>query len=99
MSWKSIEMQVALPRAQDAGKLQDQMMKQGQQFQESLAQSQIKQEELKRKKVNESEEIKKARIKKESDDPNQNKEEQSQEEELSHTIEHPYLGNKIDFNG
>ncbi|MFS0751820.1 hypothetical protein [Oceanobacillus sp. 1P07AA] len=96
MSWKSIEMQVALPRVQDAGKLQDQMNKQGQHLQESLAQLQAKQQELKRKKVNELDHTYKVdpnnKSKHESKDENQ---ENNQEQES----EHPYLGNKIDYNG
>lgn len=49
LSLKSIELQVALPHSQDAGKIQDQMSKEGQRFQESLTQSQI-QEDLKKTK-------------------------------------------------
>ena len=41
MGLKSIELQVALPRSQDAGKMQEQMMRQGQQFQETLTEQQL----------------------------------------------------------
>ena len=35
MGLKSVELQVAIPRTQDAGKMQEQLSRQGQQFQET----------------------------------------------------------------
>lgn len=52
MSWKAVDMQVALPRTQDASQLQEQRSKQHQRFQESLAHTQLKQEVINRKPVN-----------------------------------------------
>gem|GEM_PF-3942154 len=52
MSWKAVDMQVALPRTQDARQLQEQRSKQHQRFQESLAHTQLKQEVINRKPVN-----------------------------------------------
>lgn len=100
MSWKSIEMQVALPRTQEAGKHQEQMSKQNQRFQESLAQSQLKQQLLERKRVNEFEQIKQTKIKDEepkssSDQQDEEREETNAEDE---TVEHPFLGKKIDLS-
>lgn len=63
VSWKSIKMQVSLPKTHDAGKLQNQLLKHSQHFHESLAESQLKQEELKRKRINEFERISNAEIK------------------------------------
>ncbi|MFA1820649.1 hypothetical protein ACDX78_10770 [Virgibacillus oceani] len=40
LGWKSIKMQVAFPRTQDAGKLQEQIGKQHQHFQESFTANQ-----------------------------------------------------------
>ncbi|MFD2044129.1 hypothetical protein ACFSTA_06165 [Ornithinibacillus salinisoli] len=100
MSWKSIELQVALPRTQDAGKLQDQMLKQNQHFQESLAQSQSKQEELKRKRVQEMETVNEAKF--EEDDYTNNSSEIEQSDETNKgnkTVDHPYLGTNFDFTG
>lgn len=105
VGWKSIEMQVAIPRTQDAGKLQDQMSKQNQEFQESLAQMQTKQEEKKRNRVNAFDQVNHLNIKK---DPESRK--QSSQEKESHQqkdsgsgrdnqANHPYLGNTIDFSG
>jgi len=52
VSWKAVDMQVALPRTQDARQLQEQRSKQHQRFQESLAHTQLKQEVINRKPVN-----------------------------------------------
>ncbi|MGY0691585.1 hypothetical protein ACW2QC_02185 [Virgibacillus sp. FSP13] len=99
MGWKSIEMQVALPRTQDAGKLQDQMTRQNQHSQESLVANQLKQDEQKRKRVNEFAETDKVKVKK--DHSNQTSQDQQQEEQKQEDqfVDHPYLGNKIDFSG
>ncbi|WP_106497600.1 hypothetical protein [Lentibacillus sp. Marseille-P4043] len=101
MGWKSIEMQVALPRTQDAGKLQDQMTRQNQHSQESLIANQLKQDEQKRKRVNEFAETDKVKVKKDQDHSNQTSQDQQQEEQKQEDqfIDHPYLGNKIDFSG
>ena len=94
---------MALPRSQEAGKLQEQMSKQNQRFQESLVQSQLKEEVKKRKSVNEFEKLAKAEIKdrdanseKDSANKRENEAQLGKEEE---TLAHPYLGSKIDFSG
>lgn len=100
MSWKSIEMQVAIPRTQDAGKHQDQMSKQSQRFQESLAQSQLKQQLLERKRVTEFERTKGMKITKENNDESNNSsdhEEQQEPASEEETIDHPFLGTKVDL--
>jgi len=99
LSWKSIEMQVALPRTQDAGKLQEQMGKQHQHFQESLAANQLKQEERKRKKVNDYESIHLLKDKKGDNTSVLRDEEKKKDSGSQNKAEHPYLGLKIDFNG
>lgn len=52
MSLKSVELQVAIPKMQEASKMQEQMNRQGQQFQEKVAEKQLKEERLKRERVN-----------------------------------------------
>lgn len=99
LSWKSIEMQVALPRVQDAGKLQEQIGKQNQHFQEALAGSQLKKEELKRQRVNEFEQINHVKIKKDEKNPNEEQQNEQSSRQPDETVDHPYLGKKIDFNG
>lgn len=104
MSWKAVELQVAIPRTQETGKIQDQMSRQNQHFQESLTMNQLKQDELKRKRANELEEPDPSVIHDEDGGQNESKKEdlkdrrkQSQDEQA--TIKHPYLGSKIDLNG
>lgn len=96
-------MQVALPRTQDAGKLQEQMSKQNQRFQESLAQSQLQEERLKRTQVNESEETIKSewRDEDEKEEPSEGEtdSENSKKGSKQEMTNHPYLGNNIDFSG
>ncbi|MCM3396377.1 hypothetical protein [Oceanobacillus profundus] len=92
-------MQVALPRTQDAGKMQDNMVKQGQHFQESLAQTQRKQEERTRKRVNEFEKTEKVKNKEQHSKNLINKKTQLEQSEEEYKMNHPYLGSQIDFNG
>lgn len=105
MSWKSVELQVALPRTQDAGKQQDQLMRQGQHFQETLAQTQQKELLLKRKKVNEFDKTRSLVVKKDEKDASSRKEKQKQNKRQTKTIkneqpfDHPYLGKSIDYSG
>ncbi|WP_058307789.1 hypothetical protein [Gracilibacillus massiliensis] len=101
MSWKAVEMQVALPRTQDAGKIQDQMQQQGRIDQNQLAQTLAKDELRKRKQVLEQEASEKLK--------NDKKKSGFKEQETSRftaktnqqhqQYKHPYLGNRVDFNG
>lgn len=100
MGLKSVEMQVAIPRTQDAGKMQDDAMRQNQHFQEKLAQSQLRQDELRRKKVNEYDDVRKGDISDEQSDSNHDEEpENRHENNEKEYVNHPYLGNQIDFSG
>lgn len=101
MGIKSVELQVAIPRSQDAGKMQEQAMRQGQQFQETLTQQQLREQMVNRTKVNEYDEVHKRNV---SDDEEnaqneQEKKRKKQKEKKPEKIEHPYLGTKIDFSG
>lgn len=96
-------MQVALPRTQDAGQLQEQMSKQHQRFQESLAHQQLKQELLKRRQVREFERTTGRKIKEEDKERSSTKDSQQEqgnenEREEEQHVEHPYLGQKIDLS-
>lgn len=95
MGWKSIEMQVALPRTQDAGKIQEQLQKQSEQMQGALTQAQLEQEKLKRTRVNHSEEMEKLKLKKETEESTYELQEFENQEEDG--VIHPYLGNKVDI--
>ncbi|QDP40201.1 hypothetical protein [Radiobacillus deserti] len=99
MSWKSVELQVALPRTQDVGKMQEQMQQRNQVLQESLAQSQSVAEEMKRKKVNDFEQKDKVNLKNQSHSHTKEENSEHHMEEQTPAVDHPYLGRRIDFNG
>ncbi|GGA62803.1 hypothetical protein [Ornithinibacillus halotolerans] len=98
MSWKSVEMQVALPRSQDAGKLQELHNKQNQHFQEALAQSQLIQEKDKRRKVQDFENVQLKNDSKRNDETNllDEKVDKDVPKNMMETVIHPYLGNNFD---
>jgi hypothetical protein len=104
MSLKAIEMQIALPRTHEAGKLQEQMQMRGQ-LQHLLAEHEVHKDEEKKKSTVIKQE-QKAKLSFDSqqgqgDRPSshskQNKKKQSSAGEQQ--INHPYKGNRIDFSG
>lgn len=105
MSFKSIELQVAIPRSQDAGKMQDQMMRQSQQFQDTLTQQQLREEIINRSRVNEFDNVEKKMINDEDDtskreeEQKQKKQKQTNNQDSESKIDHPYLGTKFDYSG
>lgn len=103
MGWRSIELQVALPRTQDVGRIQEQFQQRGQFMQEVIAQAQQQAEELKRRSVSNLEEGHKLRNdKKESNQDHQLDQltdQPNHEAEYKVKIQHPYLGTRIDING
>ncbi|MCT2534549.1 hypothetical protein NC661_15895 [Aquibacillus koreensis] len=101
MSWKSVEMQVALPRTQDVGKVQEQLHQRGKVMQESLASNQLVTEDLKRKKVNDSEQKDQVKNKKQESNSqySTNNIKSNHTEESDLRSKHPYLGKQIDYNG
>src|SRR5699024_6360969 len=101
MGFKSVEMQIAIPRSQDAGKMQDQMMKQGQQFQDTLTEQQIREELLKRKQVNEYDNVEKQTVKDEEKSRQKSFDKNEKKKEIIEfkKINHPFLGKNVDFSG
>jgi hypothetical protein len=100
MSWKAVEMQVALPRTQDAGKIQDQMQQQGRIDQNQLAQSMAKEDLRRRKQVLEQEASQQLKNNKQKRDSHFQEESEDKKKEKQHQqqYKHPYLGNKVDFS-
>ncbi|SHN16494.1 hypothetical protein [Gracilibacillus kekensis] len=101
MSWKAVEMQVALPRTQDAGKIQDQMQQQGRIDQNQLAQKLANDELRKRKQVLEqeaSEKLKNDKKRSGANDPETNHSMEKTDQQHPQ-YKHPYLGNRVDFSG
>lgn len=102
MGFKSIELQVAIPRSQDAGKMQEQMMKQGEKFQETLTEQQLQQQVANRKKVTPYTSVEKQIIKKEEKKKKEQREKKAKAEkrrkQKAACSDHPYLGHRIDFS-
>src|SRR5699024_968407 len=101
MGLKSVEMQVAITRSQDASKMQDQMTRQGQQFQETLTRQQIREDVVKRTQVNEHEDV---LLRKQEDEENEKERREAerrkkkmQQEKKDQGLDHPYLGTIIDL--
>jgi hypothetical protein len=103
MTLKAIEMQVALPRTFDAGKIQHQMQHQGQVLNENASQMVHKDAIKKRQTVIQNTGKQNIALKKESEKhgkhgKKRNKNQQSDKEELPNKT-HPYKGKSIDFSG
>jgi hypothetical protein len=103
MSLKAIEMQVALPRTQDAGKIQEQLQQRGQLSQDFASLEMKKESEKQQKTVLKSSQKEKAEFNKEGEsnetgqDPSQNNKKQNKKENAK--LNHPYKGKKIDYSG
>ncbi|MEQ6375352.1 hypothetical protein RZN25_00700 [Bacillaceae bacterium S4-13-56] len=100
MSWKSIEMQVALPRTQDIGKIQELMQSRSTQQQEMITASQLQYEELKRTTVNQMGHKNDVILRDEKNTKKELGKKKSQNNQSRDTTEnHPYLGKRIDLKG
>ncbi|MGA9228071.1 MAG: hypothetical protein WB217_17115 [Mesobacillus sp.] len=104
MSLKAIEMQIALPRTQDAGKIQEQLQQRGQHLQEHAAQSVKKEDELKRKTVIKNNQKQETRLNKDDRSSNHNQEQSNPDkkknsENHNKQQNHPYKGKVIDYSG
>lgn len=103
MSWKAVEMQVALPRTQDAGRIQEQIQQRGQFMQDVISQAQLQSEETKRRTVSDLDQGYKLkndeREKAKSKSNLKSTSKKSKQPDYQMRVEHPYLGKRIDFNG
>jgi hypothetical protein len=102
MSLKAIEMQIALPRTQDAGKIQEQIQQRGQHLQEHAAQSVTKEDELKRKTVLKNEQKNEAQLHKDGNGKDQQRHQSEQKMKKQEKLvqqHHPYKGKMIDYSG
>lgn len=102
MSLKAIEMQITLPRMQDASKLQEQIQQRGQQQNDVAANSVTKEVEKNRISVNKHEQKEQARLKDQEREKNghqQGKKNRKMKENQPVKEVHPYKGNFFDFSG
>src|SRR5699024_6276568 len=93
MENKSVEMQISIPRSQGAKKMQDQMMKQGQKFQDTLTEQQIREELLKRKQENEYDNVEKQTVK--DEEKSRQKSFDKNEKEKEEIMEFTKINNKL----
>ncbi|MBR7552915.1 hypothetical protein ACFFJI_06640 [Allobacillus sp. GCM10007491] len=102
MSWKGIELQVALPRVQENSQLQDQLQQRGKQSQNFLGQSHLEEAEKMRKSVLKSEQKDQVQIHRDADDSHSDQQstEHHRKRQRSDAVKlnHPYLGKKIDYS-
>ncbi|WLR52364.1 hypothetical protein LC040_05515 [Bacillus tianshenii] len=104
MSLKAIEMQVALPRTQEVGKLQEQLQQRGQHTQDHLAAGVLKEQEKKRQQVGKNEQSEKNKLNGEKEESNQHngntsKKRKAHLKQEDDKQQHPYKGNLIDIEG
>jgi hypothetical protein len=101
LSLKAIEMQIALPRTQDAGKLQEQLQQRGQ-IQNDFALLDAQKEELQKRMGitgNEQKDGVRLRQDQKEDRRRQDAEEQRKKKKQAVKEHHPYKGTRIDFSG
>ena len=104
MSLKAIELQVALPRTHDAGKVQELIQQRNQLTHDLAAREMQKEVEKQGKSVVNQKQKDNVKLKKDEksgtpyDFPVQN-EQEKEETEVQLKTKHPYKGNVIDFSG
>jgi len=91
-------MQVALPRTQDAGKLQDQMQQRGPNVQQSLAEAGKIHDDLRRNQVNSMESKNGVNVNSNEDTTLLDSSKETHHNDVKVNV-HPYLGNEIDYSG
>lgn len=95
-------MQIALPRMQDASKLQEQLQQRGQQQNDFAANTFAKEVEKNRISVNKHEQKEQVRLKDHQRDKNDNQQgKRNRKNKESQPVKevHPYKGNFFDFSG
>ena len=104
MSLKLVELQVALPKTFDAGKVADQQQQQSALTQSQLAALAEKELLKKRASVNEFDESEKTKLGEHSaDDEGENSSDppksQAQKTQITQSSPHPFKGHRVDFTG
>jgi len=103
MSLKAIELQVALPRTYDAGKMQEQIQQRGQLTHDLAAREMEKEVKKQEKSVVKQKQKDSVKLKKDEKSGqhessySQKEQEDDEKEELMN--QHPYKGKSIDFSG
>ncbi|WP_221564365.1 hypothetical protein [Alkalihalobacillus sp. TS-13] len=100
MSLKLIELQIAIPRTQDAGKVQEKLQQQSQINQSHAAAIEKERSERNRTSVEKQDRTDKQQF----DDRNRSNAQHHQQNRQTHdqekeNVKHPYKGQRIDFSG
>jgi hypothetical protein len=100
MSLKLVELQVALPRTQDVGKIQEQLQQRGQHMQDQIVVGLQKQDERKSKQVGKSDKKEKSILHLDhSSSKFVNLSSRKKESTHEQKEQHPFKGNLIDVSG
>jgi hypothetical protein len=104
MSLKSIEMQIALPRTVEVGKIQENLQQRGQNMNDMASQRTNKEEEQKRTTVIKQEQKSNVSLSQEKKEQNRDSKKQQNKTGISEEVIekkefHPYKGNNIDYSG
>lgn len=105
MNLKAVEMQIAVPRTNEAGRIQQENQQRPVIDQNLLSAENIKERELERQRsANIDESAHNTKIKREGHSPDQQRQqpppqgEQQEEQEKEHPAEHPFKGRHIDLS-
>jgi uncharacterized membrane protein len=102
MSLKAIELQIALPRTHDAGKIQENIHRNGQTIHDVASDKVHKEQEKRQTTVFKQESKDITRFKNSKEDKNQKRQKKGNHKNSNdevQDIKHPYKGTKIDFSG
>ncbi|RSK27054.1 hypothetical protein EJF36_09295 [Bacillus sp. HMF5848] len=101
MSLKLVELQVAIPRSQDAGKMQQQLEQRSHDMQQLLQAGMLKEVDKKRIEVSKQEQKKNADLSKEDHSKSRqehHKKDRQHEQKSDEAARHPYKGIRIDVS-
>lgn len=103
MSLKNVELQIALPRTHDAGKIQSELQERSQVMNSHANQALQKEDEQKRTTVFKNEETVHAKWKQDEQQTHQDSERKEREKQMQdkeeQKIKHPFKGKFIDYIG
>ncbi|WP_394232505.1 hypothetical protein [Niallia oryzisoli] len=102
MSLKSVEMQIAIPRTLDAGKIQEQLQQRGQNIVEHANEALQKDVERKTNRVTKNEHLDRSKFLKDREKQSheqKNREKKTKRTDVQQKKQHPYKGTFIDYSG
>ncbi|WP_130860001.1 hypothetical protein [Gracilibacillus phocaeensis] len=97
MSWKAVEMQIALPRTQEAGRIQQQLQQQPQTEQQQLTEQITWQDKQKRTQVQKQTNSERVKQNDVSSEQMMFGEDRDESANVTSQLPHPYLGHTIDL--